>query len=886
MGVIDEAKLEEYLDSSREDWKADGDSLEWSIQELLNTHLATVQRVLESNHRQASRFAAHQLQARTRQEEEVAELRMENERLREMLSGQGQAMESSSRLETGGTGEASPLKSERFRRSPFKTPPPSAGNMSRMPSGRNDGWGASSKASSTSAIVADTGRQPEHSGGKSDEESMVQDASPVGKAAETQRVAESAWDIPGAVVAPNEGVATVSGGGSASISPARGGAHAVAASRPATLQEDVVHDKVVPVVGSSDELAEDSADLFVVQPPKQLLKQVMPPDGEPLRVDSDAPLASVVPAPSSVQTAKPTAPAVEHPDKRPSDGTRSPARKGSSRKHRDRMVSGESHPEGADISSSEVSRNGHQKDSREQKESKDTSRAIFPKEKKASRPKRQSLSQKLGLAGNPEDHRSLLDEDEERAKRRSRASKNEQTSYMGGGGPKAVFADGEELKKKLRENIGKPEYNVANFYHEHGCWQLIAKNHVFENCTLVVIGLNALWISIDTDHNKAALLLDAKPVFQMVELAFFFYFCFEWFARFMAFKHKADGLKDSWFVFDTILVMMMMFETVIMNGMALLLGGGSGGGLAGNTGILKILRLVRLSRMARMARLLRAMPELMIMIKGMSVAMRSVFFTLCLLACIIYVFSIAFTQLLTETDVGSEKFYSVPASMNTLLLDGTLPDHESIVAAVAAEDVVSGVMVLLYILLASLTVMNMLVGVLCEVVSVVSSVEKEELLVNFVKSQLMTMMKTTGLDANNDNRIAKTEFESLLEKPDAARALQEVGVDVVGLVDFTDFIFEGDRELSFSEFMDVVLQLRGSNTATVKDIVDLRKLVSNELKSLDERNQERLLEMVDRIVGGISETGSACRFTERSDPGNAIMDSEALPEADLSECSH
>jgi len=33
--------------------------------------------------------------------------------------------------------------------------------------------------------------------------------------------------------------------------------------------------------------------------------------------------------------------------------------------------------------------------------------------------------------------------------------------------------------------------------------------------------------------------------------------------------------------------------------------------------------------------------------------------------------------------------------------------------------------------------------------------------------------------------------------------------------------------------MDAVLQLRGSNTATVKDIVDLQKLIVNHFKALE-----------------------------------------------------
>merc|ERR1711933_489234 len=71
------------------------------------------------------------------------------------------------------------------------------------------------------------------------------------------------------------------------------------------------------------------------------------------------------------------------------------------------------------------------------------------------------------------------------------------------------------------------------------------------------------------------------------------------------------------------------------------------------------------------------------------------------------------------------------------------------------------------------------------------------------------------------------------------RALQDVGVDVVSLVDFTDFIFQNGRELTFSDCMDVVLQLRGTNASTVKDIVDLRKQVLAELAAIKEESGQR-----------------------------------------------
>merc|ERR1712190_310854 len=70
----------------------------------------------------------------------------------------------------------------------------------------------------------------------------------------------------------------------------------------------------------------------------------------------------------------------------------------------------------------------------------------------------------------------------------------------------------------------------------------------------------------------------------------------------------------------------------------------------------------------------------------------------------------------------------------------------------------------------------------------------------------------------------------LLQQPEATRALQDVGVDPVGLIDFVDVIFGEADIISFGRFMETVLLLRGSNNATVKDIVDIRKRLVAEVR--------------------------------------------------------
>jgi len=434
----------------------------------------------------------------------------------------------------------------------------------------------------------------------------------------------------------------------------------------------------------------------------------------------------------------------------------------------------------------------------------------------------------------PATHAGHMDETESQG---SQSSQERKTSVHEVPVPAGLFIDANAMKERIRNAVLREEYDVAQFYHKEGIWQAIARHGHFEKLTLFVIAMNALWIWVDTDLNSAEVLINAEPVFQIAEHCFCVYFSFEWTVRFKSFRVKRHGLRDGWFVFDSCLVFMMVAETWVMTSIMLMSGGGGGGGL-GNASILRMARLLRLSRMARMARLFRAMPELLILIKGMVAATRSVLFTLCLLAIILYVFGIAFRQLVGETvrnADGELYFGSVFTAMHTLLLDGTLMDGTgSVVKALARESFAYVAMFYLFILLAALTVMNMLIGVLCEVVSAVASTEKEQLTVNWVKSQVQTVLKEGGLDKDNDGAISKEEFSKILEFPVACRALEEVGVDVMNLVDNIDFIFADDtdedepkeRQLKFGEFIELVLSLRGCNTATVKDIVDLRKFIS------------------------------------------------------------
>eukprot|EP00931_Biecheleriopsis_adriatica_P059528 TRINITY_DN35625_c0_g1_i1.p1 TRINITY_DN35625_c0_g1~~TRINITY_DN35625_c0_g1_i1.p1 ORF type:complete len:658 (+),score=109.51 TRINITY_DN35625_c0_g1_i1:59-2032(+) len=399
-----------------------------------------------------------------------------------------------------------------------------------------------------------------------------------------------------------------------------------------------------------------------------------------------------------------------------------------------------------------------------------------------------------------------------------------------------LFMDAESIKRSVRESLHRPSYSVEDFYHERGLFQHIAKSNAFGQLTFFMIILNSLWIALDTDLNPSEVIFNAPPIFQVIEFIFFSFFIIEWLVRFMAFRHKCDARKDSAFVFDSVLVLAMLVDTLVMGIITVL----TGTSTRFDPSVLRLARLLRLARVSRLARLLRDMPELMILLKGMLAATRSVLLTLGLVLIVVYIFAIGFRQLTAGTQMGATYFETVPLSMRTLLVYGTfLDDVGTLIRDVGRESTIAAGAILLYILLATITLMNMLIGVLCVVVTSVAVREREEMAMSFVKNKMLSVLHAS----DEERSVSKDDLMRILEHGDAVKALHEVGVDPQSLIDFADLIFQEadpskechDKKLTFGEFIQILMDMRGSNVASVKDLMNLKKTMQ---KMIDENDRQ------------------------------------------------
>lgn len=391
----------------------------------------------------------------------------------------------------------------------------------------------------------------------------------------------------------------------------------------------------------------------------------------------------------------------------------------------------------------------------------------------------------------------------------------------------------EAVRRKAIDNFGPPRPPSSSR------WAELVRHPYFERMSLAMIYLNAVWIAIDIEFNKADMVLQAESPFLIMEIVFTLYFSGELFVRFMSYEKRRDALGDSWFIFDLLLVVMMLLETWLIPLTAFIIEGGftarpqdDGSKISRSASVLRIARILRVFRTARIIRVARYMPELMILVKGLIVAARSVFFTLVLLLLITYVFSIAFSQLSENTRLEPIYFPTITSAVLTLIVQCVMPDQEEFFQDVADVSWIMGMLVIIFVLVGSLIVMNMLVGILVEAVQTVATMEHEQIHVDFAKRVLWDLIREQGADEDGDNRISEEEFVRLLERPEASKALNRLGVDAYAVMETGKLLFEDGEPLTFPEFMDAILTLRGSNQTTVKDIVNLRKFTADEFSQL------------------------------------------------------
>merc|ERR1719210_915850 len=81
---------------------------------------------------------------------------------------------------------------------------------------------------------------------------------------------------------------------------------------------------------------------------------------------------------------------------------------------------------------------------------------------------------------------------------------------------------------------------------------------------MLVICVNAIWITVDVDYNDAQFIIDSDWHYQAVEYFFLLFFSAELAIKFVAYENRREIYLDYWYLFDSLLVFLMLVEIFIV----------------------------------------------------------------------------------------------------------------------------------------------------------------------------------------------------------------------------------------------------------------------------------------------------------------------------------
>tara|TARA_E500000081_G_C6015692_1_gene297815 strand:+ start:37 stop:756 length:720 start_codon:yes stop_codon:yes gene_type:complete len=217
----------------------------------------------------------------------------------------------------------------------------------------------------------------------------------------------------------------------------------------------------------------------------------------------------------------------------------------------------------------------------------------------------------------------------------------------------------------------------------------IKEHKLFQLIVIGAIILSALMVGASTFDLSPSLitLLQAADIF--ITLFFVLEIC----VRFIAEPRKIDFLKSGWNIFDTIIVLVSIIP------------------IGPNSSVL----LFRLLRIFRVLRLISAVPELKRLIEALLLSVGRVFYVTLLLFIILYIYASFGSILFSETD--PVRWGDLGIAMITLVQVLTLSSWEQVMLPLQQLYWWAWIYFFSFIALGSITILNLIVAVLVDVVT-------------------------------------------------------------------------------------------------------------------------------------------------------------------------
>lgn len=384
----------------------------------------------------------------------------------------------------------------------------------------------------------------------------------------------------------------------------------------------------------------------------------------------------------------------------------------------------------------------------------------------------------------------------------------------------------------------------------------------------IVILVNSVTVGMQASFDLQGLNTD---IFENVlEHVFLIIYTVELGMRFFTMGYKC--LNNGWVVFDFVLVCMGILTTWIL---VPILSAASNGEIQDIDGLapLMVLRVLRILRLARSLRLVVQFQTLWMLVRGLLSSAGPIFYTFVLLLLMLYVFACMGVELIAKSDFLKENeetkamlksdWSSLLTIMLTLMQFVTLDSVGGIYAPLIHADWTLAVYFMSFMLIVSVTTMNLVTAVIVEGALSQAREDKEVKLAYNAKrvSGLLPQLKTMFIELDEDGS-GTLSMDEVMNAPDVVQEqLAKIGGCDQLPVMFELLDADGSGEISVEEFCEGLLQMVSSDESL--EFIRMRKILSSNKVRTDmvkqclsevEAKTEMIIEKQAKNAQRISET--------------------------------
>jgi len=364
----------------------------------------------------------------------------------------------------------------------------------------------------------------------------------------------------------------------------------------------------------------------------------------------------------------------------------------------------------------------------------------------------------------------------------------------------------------------------------------LLNNTKFETFIGCVIVLNSVLMGVETQLEMVG---NDASIFSVLEHVFLACYTIELCMWFYAYGFSIL-CNNGWVAFDCLLVVFGIIGNYVIGPLAK-----NNDSLQSSLGGLLVMRMMRLFRLARILRLLVVFKVLWKLVRGLLGSAGTIGYTMGLIAVIVYMFACMAGELITKKLRDSEDkdvaaivemhFSTLPVTMLSLLQFVSIDGIADIYFPLVKADPVLMLFFLPFILIVSVSLMNLVTAVIVEG-ALEQGKQDREAMARYRNYEFKKMVPTlrgmfNEMDSDGDGHLTWDEFQSASAeiKEDLAEYMNESSHDMQELFEMLDVDDSG--EVSVDEFCDGLAKLVHSDAPV--EIIRVLKQLAIIRKNLD-----------------------------------------------------